>query len=131
MGDIIRHQHDMQFPARQVRRELARSRDRMEYIAEATHRVQQELGTIQTEGTRLMVQAAIDSHKLIKDAEEQGVNAALLELLIDRQMQAMLLMSQTAQLGSAKLVNLIGQLPSLPRQSFLDWLNGFINNYYE
>lgn len=78
-----------------------------------------------------MVDAAIESHRLIKDAEAQGVSAAILEMLIDRQMQAMLLMSQTAQLGSAKLVSLIGQLPSLPRQSFLDWLNGFINNYYE
>lgn len=131
MGEIIRYQQNTQFPARQVRRELARNRDRMKYISEVTHRVQQELGCIQTEGTRLMVEAAIESHALIKDAESQGVNTAVLEMLIDRQMQAMLLMSQTAQIGSEKLLGLIGQLPSLPRQSFLDWLNGFINNYYE
>src|SRR4029079_11436713 len=104
MSDIIKY--EAQLPARQVRRELARSRDRMEYIAESTHLVQVGIGSIHTAGTRLMVNAAIESQKLIKDAEAQGVPPAILELMIDRQMQAMLMLSHTAQLGSAQLVTL-------------------------
>ena len=126
---IIKYQPESELPARQLRRELARSHDRMEYIAESTLLVQAGIGSIHTEGTRLMVNAAIESQKLIKDAEAQGVPPAILELMIDRQMQAMLMLSHTAQLGSARLVTLIQQLPSLPKQSFLDWLVRFLDNY--
>jgi hypothetical protein len=92
----------------------ARQRDQIQHLTEATKAVQQEVGRIYTEGTKLAVETLTYTTERIQAAAQGGMSDDQVAALVAEQQQYLMQMRQLAAQGAGGVTSLLRNLPALP-----------------